>query len=185
VPRELGRILLICANTGARVGEVLAMKWDDVDLEKGSWRLISTLTRDENGKSMFGSRTKTGRARLVSLSPSVIEALKIQETYVAYVKSMSSVWGEEGYVFPSKLGRFKDVNNVYKSMRRYFPEWTYSFHGLRHWFVSQGLQSGIADVQIARMIGHESTRTTNDIYGHILEEGQETMMDVIRRALEQ
>ena len=98
---------------------------------------------------------------------------------MASMKSISSVWGEEGYVFPSKLGRFKDVSNVYKSMRRYFLEWTYSFHGLRHWFVSQGLQPGIADVQIARMVGHESTRTTNDIYGHILEEGQETMMDVI------
>ena len=185
VPRELGRILLICAHTGARIGEVLAMKWDDVDLERGRWALVSTLTRDENGKSIYGSRTKTGRARLVLLTPKAVEALKIQQTYVAYMKSMAAIWGEEGFVFPSKVGRFKNINNVYKTMRRYFPEWPYSFHGLRHWFVSTGLQSGIADMQIARMIGHESTRTTNDIYGHILEEGQETMMDVIRRVLEE
>jgi hypothetical protein len=38
-------------------------------------------------------------------------------------------------------------------------------------------------MQIARIIGHESTRTTNDIYGHIMEEGQESMVDVIRRVL--
>jgi integrase len=185
VQRELGRILLICAHTGARIGEVLAMKWDDIDLERGRWALVSTLTRDEKGRGMFGSRTKTGRARPVLLTPSVVEALKLQQAYVAYVKSMAAVWGEEGFVFPSKIGRFKNINNVYKTLRRYFPAWKYSFHDLRHWFVSTGLQSGIADMQIARMIGHESTRTTNDIYGHILEEGQETMMDVIRRVLEQ
>ena len=106
---------------------------------------------------------------------------------MAYVQSMATDgrWGDEGFVFPSKIGRFKNINNVYKTMRRYYPEWPYSFHGLRHWFVSTGLQSGIADMQIARMIGHESTRTTNDIYGHIVEEGQETMMDVIRRVLEE
>jgi len=184
-PRELGRIILICVNTGARIGEVLAMKWNDIDLEKGKWGLIATLTRDGNGKSMLGTKTKTGRARIVPLSPNALEALKIQESYVAYARSMAAVWGEEGFVFPSKIGNFKDINNVYKSMRRYFPEWKHSFHGLRHWYVSQGLQSGISDVQIARIVGHESTRTTNDIYGHILEEGQETMMDVIRRALEQ
>jgi integrase len=185
VPRELGRIILICVHTGARIGEVLAMKWNDIDLEKGKWGLVATLTRDGNGKSMLGTKTKTGRARLVPLSPNVVEALKIQESYVVYLSSKSGTWGKGDFVFPSKLGNFKDINNVYKSMRRYFPDWKHSFHGLRHWYVSQGLQSGISDVEIARIVGHESTRTTNDIYGHILEEGRETMMDVIRRALEQ
>ena len=88
--RELGRILLMCALTGARVGEVLAVKWSDLDLIRGRWLLVSTLTRNEKGKGAYGKRTKTGEARQVQLTGPLLEALKIQNDYVAYVRSKSS-----------------------------------------------------------------------------------------------
>ena len=53
----------MCAHTGARVGEILATKCKDLDLDKQRWNLVATLTRNDEGKGELGSRTKTGEAR--------------------------------------------------------------------------------------------------------------------------
>ena len=181
--RELGRILFMCAHTGARIGEIMAAKWSDLDLEAGTWTVISTVTRSSEGKRKVGSRTKTGESRLVPLSAGLVQVLKLQQEYVSYVKSMTGVWGEEGYVFPTSIGTFKDHNNLQKLLRKAYPEWKFTFHDLRHWFVSTGIEAGAADVQIARLVGHKSTRTTNDVYGHLLEGGQESIIKSIEEAL--
>jgi integrase len=182
--RELGRILLMCAHTGARIGEILATKWKDLDLEKQRWNLVATLTRDDEGRGELGSRTKTGEARQVQLTAPLVEALKIQREYVAYVRSMSGNWGEEDFVFPTSIGTFKNQNNVYKILRISFPDWAHTFHDLRHWFVSTGFQSGASAVQIARLVGHKDVRTTTDIYGHILDEGKDQIVNAVQQALE-
>ena len=184
VARELGRILLMCAHTGARIGEVLAVKWRDLDLEKQRWNLVATITRDKQGRGNLGSRTKTGESRQVQLTPPLVEALKIQRDYVAYVKSMSGNWGEEDFVFPTSIGTFKNINNVYKILRKEFPDWPHTFHDLRHWFVSTGFQSGASAVQIARIVGHKDVRTTTDTYGHILDEGKDQIVNAVQQALE-
>ena len=174
----------MCAHTGARIGEVLAVKWRDLDLEKQRWNLVATITRDKQGRGNLGSRTKTGESRQVQLTPPLVEALKIQRDYVAYVKSMSGNWGEEDFVFPTSIGTFKNINNVYKILRKEFPDWPHTFHDLRHWFVSTGFQSGASAVQIARIVGHKDVRTTTDTYGHILDEGKDLIINAVQQALE-
>jgi integrase len=160
------------------------VKWSDLDLAKKRWSLVATLTRNEKGKGAYGKRTKIGEARQVQLTSPLVDALKIQRDYVAYVKSMSGNWGEEDFVFPSSVGTFKNINNVYKLLRKTFPEWLHSFHDLRHWFVSTGFQSGASAVQIARLVGHKDVRTTTDVYGHILDEGQDQIVNAVQQALE-
>jgi integrase len=77
----------------------------------------------------------------------------------------------------------KDPNNLRKVLKDAFPQWNYSFHAIRHWFASLGLSSGAGDTQMARLLGHKTTRTTKDIYGHLLDEGSATIIDMVQKAI--
>lgn len=181
--RELGRILLMCAHTGARIGEILAAKWEDIDFDNNRWRVLRTITRDASGKRKVGLRTKTGETRTIQLSQSLVQELQLQCDYVTFVKASSRIWTDNDFVFPSATGEFKDQHNLAKQVKRIFPEWKHTFHALRHWFVSTSINAGISDVQIARIVGHRSTRTTNDVYGHLLDEGQDLIIRSVEDAL--
>jgi len=182
--RELCRVLLVCAYTGARIGEVLGAKWSDIDIDEGKWLVTQTLSRSAEGKSIAGDRTKTGETRSLSLPPIVIQALELQAQYVAFRKSMSNIWNDEGnWVFPTQRGTFKDSHNLRRILKRTFPEWNHGFHALRHWFASVGFDAGMGEVQIARLLGHRSTATTKDTYGHLLDDGAQTLLDSVARIL--
>lgn len=58
-----------------------------------------------------------------------------------------------------------------------------SCHALRHWFASVGFDAGMGEVQIARLLGHRSTATTKDTYGHLLDDGAQTLIDSVARIL--
>jgi len=182
---ELGRLLVMCAHTGARIGEILAAKWSDIDLDNRIWHVSRTTTKDAQGRLIVGKRTKTGDSRRVDLTGELVQALRTQAEFVAYRRSMAPLWHDQGWVFPSAIGTVRDSHNLRNFLKRTFPDWPYVFHGIRHWFVSMGLTaSGAGLVQVARLVGHRSTRTTTDIYGHLLAEGATQVLDTVAAALE-
>lgn len=170
--KEIGRILQVCALTGARIGEVLAMKWSDLDIENQSWNVSRTATRDTQGKTKMGDETKTRRTRKVLLSKTLIQLLREQRIAVKQREIGSGVWTDFGLVFPDRFGQLRDSRNLKRLVLKYFPEWKYGFHAFRAWFISYGLlESGASDVQVARLVGHAKTSMTKDIYGRQLDEG--------------
>ena len=181
---ELGRILIVIMSTGARIGEVLAMRWGHIDEATGIWNVQDTLSRDVQGRTTFSSQTKTGDDREVVLTDEVLEALRCQREYVQHRASIAPVWSELDLVFPSTIGTAKDERNLRRLLKEAIPEWQHTFHGLRHWFSSVGLlDAGVGITQVSRMLGHSSTRTTTDLYGHLLEEGSQRVLDSITRTL--
>jgi integrase len=182
---ELGRILTMCAHTGARIGEILGAKWSDINLDERVWMLARTTTKDAQGRLKVGDRTKTGEPRRVDLTGDLTATLRRQREFVAYRRSMAPLWHDEDWVFPSTIGTVRDSHNLRKLLKRTFPDWAFTFHGIRHWFVSMGLTaSGAGLVQVSRLVGHRSTRTTQDVYGHLLDEGSSKVLDVVASALE-
>lgn len=181
---ELGRILLVLMLTGARIGEVLAMRWGHLDLARGAWDLQDTLSRDRDGRTAFASQTKTGEGRNVVLLPEARKALEIQQDYVAFRKAMSPIWQDLDLVFPSTIGSAKDERNLRRLLKEAFPDWPHVFHGLRHWFISVGLlDSGASKEQVSKMAGHKSSRTTDELYTHLMKEGADRVLRSISRTL--
>ena len=181
---ELGRIIVMCAHTGARIGEVLASKWSDIDLESGIWDLSRTTTKDVNGRVTVGKRTKTGDVRQVELTDELVTALKVQRDFVAYRQSMTRLWNSEDWVFPSTIGTVKDAHNLRRLLKETAPDWNYTFHGLRRWFVSVGLLSaGVGMAQVSRLVGHRSIKTTTDTYNYLLVESSRKVLDSVSTAL--
>lgn len=181
---ELGRILLILMLTGARIGEVLAMRWDHVNLADGTWAVQDTLSRDQEGRTAFASQTKTGEGRTVLLLPEAIQVLELQREYVSYRRAMAPIWQEQGLVFSSAIGTAKDERNLRRLLKASFPDWPHVFHGLRHWFISIGLlESGASREQVSKMAGHKSSRTTDELYTHLMREGADRVLGSIARTL--
>lgn len=163
-------IVTVCVGTGARIGEVLAMRWADLDLKVGTWRVARTVTRTRQGAYVIGARTKTGRSREVALTPEVVEALRGQYRRVRKTQMRAAYWQDGDLVFPSTIGTAQDPNNVRRDLRRYasavgFPG---SFHALRHWFASLAVTLA-PDVSVAKVLGHARVSTTTDIYSHLRE----------------
>ena len=181
---ELGRILVVIMSTGARIGEVLAMRWEHLDEVNRLWTVQDTLSRNAQGRTTFSSQTKTGEDREVALTDEVLEVLCRQREYVAHRRAIAPVWIEHDLVFPSTIGTAKDERNLRRLLKEAFPEWRHTFHGLRHWFSSVGLlEAGVGITQVSKMLGHSSTRTTTDLYGHLLEEGSRRVSENITRKL--
>lgn len=152
--------VLFLADTGARLGEATAVRWIDVDLDRG-------LVRIERSYSMGRDLgpTKTGRARHVEIST------RLRETLAA---TRPELFGDEALVFPSSAGTFLDQSNfrdrvfrraVEKALgrdRRFTP------HGLRHTFASLHLSRGTNLLWVQQQGGWTSPAVLLSTYAHFL-----------------
>ncbi len=165
----LAVLLVVLAGTGARIGEALAMQWEDVDLEAGIWTVARTTTTSRDGAVVLGDRTKTGSGRRLGLSSEVVAALRTQRSDGAELRLASSVWFDHDLAFPTSVGTPQHSQNVRKDMRAAalavgFPG---SFHALRHFAASVGLSSLPLSV-VSKALGHKRGSMTSDVYGHLL-----------------
>jgi integrase len=91
-----------------RRGELLGLKWSDVDLESSSVQVRRTLTRTDNGRRLALGEPKTRKSRrTVSLTPRAAEALKSHRARQAEEKlKASSLYADQGLVFAGEAGGF-------------------------------------------------------------------------------
>jgi integrase len=161
--------------TGARRGEVAALSWDDVDLERAVVTIRRSFT-DRTG-NMEVKTTKSGRARTFALSPRAVELLRQQRVTLNKEKLVAApgVYRDENLVFPDAAGaptKLHALTDTFKRAARNAGVDNASFHSLRHtsatWMLGQG--SDVRSVQA--VLGHSVPSTTLNIYGHAVEELQ-------------
>lgn len=152
--------------TGMRRGELLALRWSDVDFKN------KTITVDESNSSTGIGDTKSSKAHQVPLSDRAIlyleeqkKQLKKEHNPILYNKKLKKA----DLVFPSKEGVMLQPGSYYTMLARYAKKAGIkaSPHCLRHSFVyyTRGTLT-LKDLQL--MLGHEESTTTLDIYGDIL-----------------
>ncbi len=140
------RFLLL---TGLRRGEVLELRWGNVDLQRGLLRL---------------SDTKTG-ARTVPLNTAAFEVLR-------QVRAGGlSGGGDEGHVFASlRTGKAIALAEPWKRVREIAEiDASATLHTLRHTFASWGVMNGLSLPQVGVLLGHKSTQTTLRYADHVTE----------------
>jgi len=182
---ELGNLLTVLAYSGARVGEALAAQWADIDLDTGEWRIWQTVTRTRTGSHYLGGKTKTGRTRLVTLPPAALDALRDQRTKVAAHRLAAYQWDNtHDLVFPTTTGTVRDPKPLRTELHKIAPHWPGTFHDLRHWFASVSItDTTTTTAAVSKVLGHASTRTTMDTYGHLMSESATAVSGSITRAL--
>ena len=160
--------------TGLRRGELLGLKWQDIDWKNGIIKVRRQIARVDGQIVEAPLKTKNSY-RTVTISPQAIEVLKQQKAKT-----------HDQYVFPSPNGgpiSPDSVNNMLKRVlaRAGIPK--VRFHDLRHTFATIALQNGVDIKTVSGMLGHFSTGFTLNTYAHVTtaaqKEAAQTMGNVL------
>ena len=165
--------------TGLRRGELLGLKWEDIDLERGDLRVKWQVARIDGEIVEAPLKTKNAY-RTLPLAEDTIQVLKQQKKKVG-----SSPW-----VFPSPTGGPISPDSVLHMLHRVLKRAglpRVRFHDLRHTFATLALQNGMDIKTVSGMLGHFSAGFTLDTYAHVTtaaqKEAARTMEKVLTAAL--
>jgi integrase len=187
--------------TGTRRGEMLALKWDDIDFDNKRITIKNSLDRHGVDKD-----TKAAKEHYIPISKRALNALNDQkfmlmkegntvisrinkksknETLRIDVEEESNKVEEPAWVFPNRLGEALHPASYYTTIARAAESVNIkaSPHMLRHTFVYYA-RSSLSLKDLQNVLGHESTTTTLDIYGDMINDQTEEMASVIDTAFE-
>ena len=166
-------------TTGLRRGELLGLKWSDIDLEKGDLRVQRQIGRIDGKIIEMPLKTKNAY-RTLPLSADAINVLKIQKCKV----------GNSEWVFPSPTGGPMSPDSVLHMLHRVLKRAglpRIRFHDLRHTFATLALQNGVDVKTVSGMLGHFSAGFTLDTYAHVTtsakREAAKTMGNILSGAV--
>jgi integrase len=173
-------LIVLAVASGLRQGELLALHWDDVNLDDRRVTVHHSLSRNLDGE-LYRKTTKTNRSRSVDISSSAAMALRQH-------REAQKAKGYDGpLVFPNQVGEPINKENF---MRRYWypllkraevPATT--FHGLRHFSNSIAIARGASILVAQQRGGWASSRMVLDQYGHLLDGQQREAADSLNDLL--
>ena len=158
----------VAVRTGMRPGEILALRWSDVDLEAGTVQINRALSEGEF------STPKTPRSRRrISLSPATVAALKAhRKRQLEERMAKAGLWEDHGLVFPSSVGTPKSQRNLNREFknaakRAGLPD-HFKLYDLRHTCATLLLARNVHPKYVQELLGHASIAQTLDTYSHVI-----------------
>ncbi len=168
-------IFLCAARTGLRMGELLALRWEDLDFHT---RCIHV---SRNYTHWTPTTPKSGENRKVDMSLELMQVLKDLEID-RQLEKVTRQWKElPPWVFCNELGGLLNPNHLRHRIFYGLPKKAglrqVRFHDLRHSFASLLLQQGESPVYVKEQMGHSSIQITVDCYGHLIPGGNRQAVD--------
>jgi integrase len=157
---RLEALYLAALGTGLRQGELLALRWQDVDLERGELAVTHTLQRGTRALA----EPKTDRARRTLRIPRQVTAALLAHW------SQQSIVPLAGLIFTTQRGTALNSRNVTRYLQRHLARLGLPhqrFHDLRHAFATLMIESGEDLGVVSRILGHADLATTADVYAHL------------------
>lgn len=161
----------LALGTGARRGEVLGLRWCDVDLDDETVVIRRSLGVVDGTARLLP--TKSSRSHALAIGPSVVEALcRRRDKHMQDRRQAGQNWADRwGLVFTQPDGAHIRPGRVTAEFRRIIealPVPVIRLHDLRHTHVSILLALGVPIKVISERLGHASITTTMDTYAHLL-----------------
>ena len=176
--------VLVDAFYGFRRGEVLGLKWDAIDFERGTISVIRTVTTiTVDGKQteieQQSAKTKSSLRTLPLIGSFREYFLQVKEAQELNKQVCGNCYNYEydGFVFVDELGERMRANYLTSAFPKFLENHglrRMRFHDLRHSCASLLLSNGISMKQIQIWLGHSTFSTTADIYAHLDYSAQET-----------
>jgi integrase len=185
-------LFILALATGMRRGELLALKWQDLDLEQGTLQVRRILTRIPSrlpGKGYEEAEPKTDKGRRSIALPSfAAEALRQHRLRQTEAKLKAGpAWQDRDYVFCTSIGTHlnptRDVLDALKSLLEQAGLPDIRFHDLRHSSATMLLGMKVHPKIVQELLGHSQIAITLDIYSHVLPTMQEEAMHKLDEAL--
>ena len=160
--RSIG--ILICLNTGIRIGELCALKWKNIDFSERTIYISHTLQRvysQKNKKSkVIIDKPKTDSSiRTIPMSNKLYEILKI----------MKNKYDSESFLLTGKKHKYiepRTFQNSYKEILQLLKIKPYKFHILRHTFATECVEVGMDIKSLSEILGHSDINITLNRYVH-------------------
>jgi integrase len=168
---EIRTIADVALGTGLRRGELLALRWQDVNLDGGVLRVEQAIEQTKRGGVVFKApKTRHGR-RAVSLAPATVAVLREhwrtqQEQRLALGVGKAP---PDGFVFANWDGAVRSPHWLTQAWRKAMAAagLTATFHSLRHTHASTLIAAGLDVLSISRRLGHGSPVITLGVYAHL------------------
>ena len=180
-------LIFLALATGLRRGEILGLRWSDVDLARRTLTVAQSLEQTASGGLALKSpKTKRSR-RTIALSPAVVEELQAHRAKQA-AERLALGMGRDpaGLVFTGIDGdplRPDGITWRFAKLVKLAGVKRISFHGLRHTHATDLLRAGVHPKIASDRLGHSSIAVTMDIYSHALPALQEEAAQRIDAAL--
>ncbi len=161
--------------TGCRRGEIAALKWSKIDLNKGRLEISANLCNSKE-KGIYETTTKTGTTRYVNIPKETVALLKKYRTSQLELQLLNGDrWQDTGYIFTQDDGLPMHPDSITTwlakfSKRHGLPH--INPHAFRHSVASILISAGTDIVTVSKQLGHSQVSTTGDIYSHVIEESK-------------
>jgi integrase len=173
-------LLTLAITTGMRRGEIVGLKWQDIDFETRSLHVCRTVDcLGGYGFTVSEPKTATGK-RKISLPHFVIAMFKEHRAHQLEARLKAGpAWEDHDIVFCDARGRFLDPNYLHRLFQQFLMEaglLPMRFHDLRHSAATILLSMGVNPKVIQELLGHSRISVTLDIYSHVLPGMQDEAM---------
>ncbi|WP_242301756.1 site-specific integrase [Bacillus cereus group sp. BfR-BA-01361] len=160
---------LLALTTGMRQGEILGLRWKDVDFENGCVRITQTLSSD--GKDLLPyTKTKSG-SRTIDLPEETVTALKKHWLFIRGEREKNCSYKNLDLVVCTEFGtptHKSNIRRVFKSIIKKADIPKIRFHDMRHTHATLLLLQGVNPKIVSERLGHADVRITLDTYSHLL-----------------
>jgi integrase len=165
-------LYIVAMHCGLREGELLGLRWEDLNLDAGTLAVRGTLSETRTGHKF--ELPKNGKVRSVKLSQRAVEALKSHRAHQNEERlKAGSLWQDHDLVFPTGIGTTMSGTNL--TGRHFKPLLTKAglpairLHDLRHTCATILLMAGKHPKYVQELLGHASISITLDTYSHVVE----------------
>jgi integrase len=182
---ELGVFVRLSAMTGARRSEMVALRWRDVDLERGVVTISRGIVMGSDG--LVEKDTKTHQARRVALDRSTVAALVAhREAADERASACDTALVPDAFVFTADIeGRepwYPDsVSRRFRESGRRVGLDGIRLHDLRHYVATRLLSAGVDVRTVAGRLGHRNAATTLNVYSHFVPESDQEAAEILGR----
>ena len=171
--------VLLCLYSGLRIGELLGLTWNDVDLDRGVIKITKTVYRekDESGSWQLCVDTPKTKAsdRVIPL-PEYITNMLRQDYETA----------QTPYVVENKKGERMSIRSyqyMFEKLTERAGVRKLNFHSLRHTFATRAIECGMDIKTVADIMGHQNASITLNRYAHCMLDHKIEMMQKLPRVL--
>jgi integrase len=173
-------LLAMAVVTGMRRGELLALRWSDIDFDRHRLLVLHSVDYVAGYGYVVAEPKTTAGKRWISIPAFLVDMLRQHQAQQLELRKAAKKWDDHDLVFPNLSGGYLHPSHMGDKFRRLLKEAglpAIHFHDLRHSAATILLCMGVNIKVIQELLGHSDISVTLGVYGHLLPSMQQSVVD--------